>query len=245
MRQLLIPLPVLLAGVLGACSNAGSVDADAINGAELAAVRLALDSAFRHDRTLDSAFTGDSGLYVLMAGVVFPFIDRASYFVSGADTTRLVGIELDIEATQGGVPVTSNLTVVLGWNGYHSTTHTVDSVFFLMGSGRAPVNDSLWTRFTLDTAGTGTGFVIHQAADATVRKWLSRGGHLRTTASSYGSGRSLGGTGTTFTIFRGSLSGNFVINAKLVPDSSTTVAALKDFGSGTRALKVQIRGTLP
>lgn len=239
MRRLLLLL------ALAGCSDAGGVDPDAINGRELAAVRVALDSAFRHDPTLDSAFTGDSGLYVLMAAIVFPFIDRASHIVNGADTTRIVGIELDIQATQGGVPVTSNLTVVLAWNGYDSTTHTVDSVFFLMGAGRAPINDSLWTRFTLDTAGTGTGFVIHQATDSSVTKWLSRGGHLRTTASSYGAGRSLGGgIGTSFTIFRGSVSGNFAINAKLVPDSSTTVTGAKDFGSGARALKVQIRGSL-
>jgi hypothetical protein len=239
MRRLLLLL------ALAGCSDAGGVDPDAINGRELAAVRVALDSAFRHDPTLDSAFTGDSGLYVLMAAIVFPFIDRASYIVNGADTTRIVGIELDIQATQGGVPVTSNLTVVLAWNGYDSTTHTVDSVFFLMGAGRAPISDSLWTRFTLDTAGTGTGFVIHQATDSSVTKWLSRGGHLRTTASSYGAGRSLGGgIGTSFTIFRGSVSGNFAINAKLVPDASTTVTGAKDFGSGARALKVQIRGSL-
>lgn len=243
MRRLIIPL--VLAGVLGACSDAGPVDPDAIDGRELAAVRVALDSAFRHDTTLDSAFTGDTGLYVLMAALVFPFIDRASYIVNGADTTRLLGIELDIDATQGGTQVTSNFTVMLAWNGYDSTTHTVDSVFFLLGAGRAPVNDSLWTRFTVDTAGTGTGFVIHQAADSSVTKWLSRGGRLRTTTSSYGSGRSLGGLGTTFTIFRGSVSGDFTINAKLVPDSSTAVVSAKDFGSGARALKVQIRGDLP
>ena len=238
--------PLLCAGLAAACSSdTGGVDADAIDGDELAAVRIALDSAFRHDANLDSAFTGDSGLYVLMAGVVFPFIDRASFVTTGSDTTRVVGIELDIDATQGGVPVNSNFTVVLAWNGYHAVTHTVDTVFLLMGAGRAPVNDSLWTRFTLDTAGTATGFVIHQAADSTVTKWLSRGGRLRTTASGYGAGRSLGGVGTSFTIFRGSLDGSFTITAKSVPDSTTTVSAMKDFGSGTRALKMQIRGDLP
>lgn len=245
MRRLLIPLA--FAGAVCACSDAGGVDPDAINGNELAAVRVALDSAFRHDATLDSTFTGDSGLYVLMAALVFPFIDRASYVVNGTDTTRVVGIELDIQATQGGVPLTANFTVLLGWTGFDSTTSTVDSVFFLLGAGRAPVNDSLWTRFTIDTAGTGTGFVIHQATNSTVTKWLSRGGRLRTTASSYGAGRSLGGGvgGTTFTVFRGTVSGDFTINAKLVSDSSTTVTSLKDFGSGARALKVKIRGDLP
>jgi hypothetical protein len=239
-------LPLLCAGFAAACSSdAGGVDSDAIDGAELSAVRIALDSAFRHDANLDSAFIGDSGLYVLMAGVVFPFIDRASHITSGNVTTRVVGIELDIDASQGGIPVTSNFTVILAWNGYSATTHTVDSVFLLMGAGRAPVNDSLWTRFTLDTTGTATGFVIHQAADSSVTKWLSRGGRLRTTTSSYGTGRQLGGVGTTFTIFRGTLNGDFTITARTVPDSSTIVTSAKDFGSGTRALKMEIRGDLP
>jgi hypothetical protein len=247
MRRFFFPL--MLAGLLGgaaagagACKDAGGVDSDAIEGPELAAVRLALDSAFRHDQDLDPAFTGDSGLYVLMAGIVFPFIDRASYVVTGADTTRVVGIELDIDATQNGEQVTSNFTVVLAWRGYHATTRTVDSVYLVMGAGRAPTNDSLWARFTLDTTGTATGFVIHQAADSSVTKWLSRGGRLRTTQSSYGAGRSLGGGGTTFTVFRGTLTGDFTINARLVPDETTSVSSAKDFGGGARALKVQIRG---
>ena len=181
MRRLLVPLA--LAGAFAACSDGGSVDADAIRGPELAAVRTALDSAFLHDTTLDRAFTGDSGFYALLAALVFPFIDRASRIAEGVDTTRIVGIEFDIDATQGGRQVVSNLTVELAWKGYDSTSGTVDTVFFLLGSGRAPITDSLWTRFTLDTAGTGTGFVIHQASDLRVTKWLSRAGHYRTTQS--------------------------------------------------------------
>jgi hypothetical protein len=242
MRRLLIPLA--LAGALGACSDAGSVDPDAIRGPELAAVRTALDSAFLHDTTLDRAFTGDSGLYALMSVLVFPFIDRASRLAEGTDTTRIVGIEFDVDATQGGTHIVSNLTAVLAWKGYDSTTRTVDTVFFLLGSGRAPITDSLWTRFTLDTAGTGTGFVIHQATNSAVTKWLSHAGHLRTTQSQYGAGRTLSGGSTTFTVYRGTLNGEFLINAKLVPDSSTAVSSTKDFGSGSRALKVKIRGSL-
>jgi hypothetical protein len=239
MRKLLIPLA--LAGLLGACSDAGGVDADAIPGPELIAVRMALDSAFLPDTILDPAFTGDSGLYALMSALVFPFMDRASRIAQGSDTTRVVGIEFDIDATQGGSHVTSNLTAILAWKGYDSTSETVDSVFFLLGAGRAPVNDSLWSRFTLDTAGTGTGFVIHQAADSTVTKWLSRGGRLRTTASHYGSAQG----NATFSVSRGSLDGDFAITAKLVPDSSTTVTSALEFGSGARAVKVKIRGNLP
>jgi len=241
MRKLLFPLIVVVAGTLGACSDSGGVDADAIPQNELVAVRMALDSAFLHDSNLDSGFTGDSGLYALMSALVFPFIDRASRISNGIDTTRIVGIEFDIDATQGGTHTVSNLTALLGWRGYEATSRTVDTVFFLLGSGRAPVSDSLWPRFTLDTAGTGTGFVIHQATDSTVTKWLSRAGHLRTTSSQYGSTQ---GT-STFNVARGTLNGEFTISAKRVPDSSTTVTSAVDFGSGARAVKVKIRGTLP
>src|SRR5262245_5833022 len=161
-------LPLLAcAGLISACSDAGSVDPDAIPAQEIVAVRMALDSAFLHDTTLDPAFVGDSGLYRFMSAIVFPYIDRASRIVQGSDTTRVVGIEFDIDATQGGAHIISNLTVVLAWKDYNATSRTMDSVFFLMGSGRAPVSDTLWERFTLDTAGTGTGFVIHQAPDST------------------------------------------------------------------------------
>jgi hypothetical protein len=240
MRKLVIPL--LLAGTLGACSDAGGVDPDAIPGAELVAVRMALDSAFLHDTTLDAAFTGDSGLYALMSVLVFPFMDRASRIAQGGDTTRVVGIEFDIDATQGGSHVTSNLSAILAWKGYDATTRTMDSVFFVLGSGRAPVTDSLWSRFTLDTAGTGTGFIIHQAPDSTTTKWLSRAGQLHTTASQYGSPQ---GT-ATFSVYRGMLNGELTVTAKSVPDStSSTVTSALDFGSGARAVKVKIRGNLP
>src|SRR5438093_3116448 len=124
MKRLLLPLA--LAGTLGACSNAEGVDPDAIPQAQLVSVRMALDSAFLHDTTLDPAFTGDSGLYALMSVLVFPFMDRASRIGQGSDTTRVVGIEFDIDASQGGTRVTSNLTAILGWRGYDATTHTMD-----------------------------------------------------------------------------------------------------------------------
>lgn len=240
MRRLLFPL-MLAAGTVVACSDSGGVDPDAIPQNQIVAVRMALDSAFLHDTNLDPAFTGDSGLYALMSALVFPFVDRASRIANGSDTTRVVGIEFDIDATQGGVHTVSNLTAVLAWRGYNATSRTMDTVFFMLGAGRAPISDSLWSRFTLDTAGTGTGFVIHQATDSTVQKWLSRGGQLHTTSSQYGSSQ---GT-STFNVSRGTLDGEFTITAKLVPDSSTTVTSALDFGSGARAVKVKIRGTLP
>jgi len=240
MRRILLSLA--LAGVMAACADAGSVDPDAIPAAQKHALWMALDSAFRHDTTLDPAFTGDSGLYALMSTLVIPFVDRASRIAVGSDTTRAVGIEFDIDATQGGTHIVSNLTAILAWRGYDSTSRTIDSVFFLLGSGRAPVTDSLWSQFTLETAGTGTGFVIHQATDSTVTKWLSRGGHLRTTASQYGSSQG----GATFNVSRGMLNAEFTITAKSVPDSTiSTVTSALDFGSGARAVKVKIRGTLP
>ena len=243
MKKLLM---VTLSAALVACSDAGGVDPDAIDDAEILAVRTALDSAFLHDTILDPAFTGDSGLYALMSALVFPFIDRASRIVQGGgggggDTTRIVGIEFDIDATQGDSQITSNLSGVLAWKGFDTTTGTVDTVFFVLGAGRAPVTDSLWERFTLDTAGTGTGFVIHQLPDFTVRKWLSRGGHLRTTASQYSSSQG----NSILRVFRGTLSGEYTITARLVPDSTSTVSSVLDFGSGSHAIKVQIRGSLP
>jgi hypothetical protein len=236
-------MALTLAGALVACSDGGGVDPDAIDEAEIIAVRGALDSAFLNDTVLDPAFTGDSGLYALMSALVFPFIDRASRIApaSGADTTRVVGIEFDINATQGDSQIVSNLTGILAWKGFDTTTATVDSVYFILGSGRAPVTDSLWERFTLDTAGTGTGFVIHQFADFSVSKWLSRGGHLRTTSSQYGSSQG----NSILRVFKGTLSGEYTISAKSVPDSTTTVTSLLDFGSGSHAIKVQIHGSLP
>jgi hypothetical protein len=239
MRKVLLSLT--FAGVIAACSDAGGVDPDAIPAAQKRALWMALDSAFRHDTNLDPAFTGDSGLYALMSTLVIPFVDRASRLSVGGDTMRAVGIEFDIDATQRGTHVVSNLTAIFAWKGYDSTSRTIDSIFFVLGSGRAPVTDSLWSRFTLDTAGTGTGFVIHQRTDSSVSKWLSRGGHLRTTTSQYGSSQG----GATFSVSRGMLNGEFTIAARLVPDSSTTVTSALDFGSGTRAVKVKIRGTLP
>lgn len=226
-----------LAGAVGACSDPGGVDPDAVAGPELHAVRAALDSAFLTDTSLDSSFAGSSGLYAQMSALVFPFIDRASYLVEGSDTTRLVGIEFDIDATQDTVHITSNLTAILAWNGYDATTNTVDTVFFLLGSGRAPVNDTLWNRFTLDTAGTGTGFVIHQAPSGSVTKSQSTSGHLRTTSSQFGSGQTLGGGGVTFTVYRGRVQGEFAITA-------AASSSAKDFSTDARALKVKLRGNL-
>jgi len=239
MRKLLLTLTALGA-VVAACSDAGGVDPDAINGPELAAVRRALDSALIGDTLLSS----DPTLYPTLAALVFPYIDRASHVATGSDTTRVVGVEMDIRVpSDTGDSLIADFTILLGWNGYDAATRTIVSVFFIVGSGRAPVNDSRRSHFGIDTAGTGTGLVIHQAVDSSLTVWLARGGHLVTTASSYGSGRTLGGAGLSWTTYRGTVNGNFAVTAKLVPDSTTTATSLKDFGSGARALKVRIRGS--
>ena len=233
MRYLAVTLAALAAAA-GACSDAGSVDPDAIDAQELAAVRVALDSALAEDT-----------LYPTLSFLVFPYIDRASRIFNGSDTTRLVGLEMDIRTGPGPDSVIADFTAVLAWRGYDPVARVVDTVFFILGAGRAPIDDSLRTRFSPDTAGTGTGFVIHQAADSSITTWLARGGHVRTTSSSYGAGRTQSGGGIELTTFRGTLSGEFTITARLVPDSSTTVTSQQDFGSGARALKVRIRGSLP
>src|SRR2546422_9087754 len=88
MKKLLLPLG--LAGLVAACSDAGGVDPDAIPVAQKHALWIALDSAFRHDTTLDPAFTGDSGLYALMSTLVIPFVDRASRISVGGDRKSVV-----------------------------------------------------------------------------------------------------------------------------------------------------------
>jgi len=239
MRKLILTLTALGAAV-AACSDAGGVDPDAINGRELAAVRRALDSALAGDTLLGS----DTTLYPTLAALVFPYIDRASRIASGGDTTRVIGIEMDIRVpSDSGDSLIADFTMLLGWTGFDTLTRTVDSLYFIVGSGRAPVNDSLRSHFGIDTAGTGTGLVIHQAADSSITVWLARAGHLVTTASSYGAGRKQSLPRLTWTTYRGMVNGNFSITAKLVPDSTSTVTALKDFGSGARALRVRIRGS--
>jgi hypothetical protein len=239
MRKLMLTLTALGA-VIAACSDAGGVDPDAISGPELHAVRRALDSALAGDTLLSS----DTTLYPTLAALVFPYIDRASRIVSGSDTTRAVAIEMDIRMpSDTGDSLIADFTMLLGWTGFDNVTSSVDSVYFIVGSGRAPVNDSLRAHFAIDTAGTGTGLVIHQTASYSITRWLARAGHLRTTASSYGSGHKLGGAGLSWTTFRGTVSGDVAITAKLVSDSTTTVTSTKDFGSGVRALKVRIRAS--
>ena len=233
------PLALLAAlGVaMGCSSDAGggvTLDSDVIDQAQLDAVRRSLS-----DAELDDEF------FPTLVGLVFPFIDRASHFVAGSsDTTRLVGIELDIDVhdTQG-VPLNAQFTALLGWRGYRPATRTVDSVFFALGAGRAPVNDVLGATFSPDVAGSGTALILHQAADSFVTAWRTGGGQLVTTASSYGAATTQG-SDLTLAVSRGTLSGRLTVtSAAQVSGGTTIVATAKDFSGGTRALKVAIRGT--
>ena len=220
-----------------ACSDAGGVDPDAIDGQEKAAVQAALNTALASD-----------SLYPYLALLVFPYIDRASQVVTGADTTRVVAVQLDIDVlvidTTDTVPLVAQMSGVLAWNGFDATTQTVDTVVFLIGAGAntLPVNDSLRERFSPDTAGTGTGFVIHQTGPAAYAVWLARAGALHVTTASYGGIRNQAFGTLTLGVARGTVTGDAHVTAKLVPDSSTTVMTGQDFSGGVRALKMRITG---
>jgi hypothetical protein len=225
---------VALTALALACSDAGSVDSDAIATPEKAAVQRSLDSALANDT-----------LYPTLALLVFPYIDRAAHIVVGSDTLRVVNVELDINATRHDTSVVAFLNAVLAWRGFNPTLHTVDTVVFVVGAGITPpaVSDSIATSFT-PTSGA-TAFVIHQAADSSYQVWLARTGHLQTDSTRYGGGQSQTGGGVTLTVYRGTGYGNFHLGAKSVPDSTTNTSAAASYVSGARALKIKIRGTLP
>ena len=228
---------VALTALAIACSDAGSVDSDAIAAPEKAAVQVALDSAL-----------GSDSLYPTLALLVFPYIDRAAHVVVGSDTMRVVNIELDIDATQDTNHVVAKFSAVLAWRGFDSTLHTVDTVVFVAGAGNTPpaVSDTIRARFSPDTAGTATAFVIHEAPDSSYQVWLARTGHLQTDSTRYGGGQSQSGGGVTLTVYRGTGYGAFHLGALSVPDSTTSsTSAAASYISGTRALKIKIRGTLP
>jgi hypothetical protein len=218
------------------CSDAGGVDTDAIAGPEKAAVQNALNNALANDT-----------LYPTLALLVFPYIDRASRLVVTGDTTRLVGIELDIDATKDTSHVVAKLSAVLAWRGFDATLHTVDTVVFVVGTGSTPpaaVSDTIRTSFSPDSA-TATAFVIHQKADSSYQVWLARTGHLQVDSVRYGTGQSQTGGGVTLTVYRGTAYGDFHLGAKGVSDTTTSTNAVASYISGAQALKIKIRGTLP
>lgn len=219
--------------VVGCSDNGNAPVADPIGADEKAAVQA----------VLTKGLAGDT-LYPILSALVFPFILSATPQPSGSDTTKLVGIQLDVNATQDTAHVTSQLTAVLAWRGFRPATKTVDSVFFVIGTGlTAPVNDSLREVFSPDSAGAGTGFVFHQGTDSVITTWSARTGALQLASQSYGSGSTTTAGTLTLTVFRGSLAGQYHLTAKLVPDSSTTASSAESYTSGIHAVKLTITGT--
>ena len=231
MKQLAVAL-IALAAV--ACSDSGSAPTtDAISADEKAAVQA----------VLTKGLAGDT-LFPILSALVFPFIENATPQPAASDTTKLVGIQLDVDATQDSVRVTSQLTAVLAWRGFRPATKTVDSVFFVIGNGLTPpVTDSLKESFSPDSAGFGTGFVFHQGTDSVITTWTARTGALQLASSNYGAGTSTTAGTLTLTVYRGTVGGQYHLTAELVPDSSTTVSSAESYASGIHAVKLKINGT--
>lgn len=228
----------LAAWCAAACSSStASVDADSINGRELAAVRSALGKAM----------AGDS-FYTTLSTFVFPFIDEATKVVeANGDTSRFVGIQLDVDAqTDSGVPIVAQFSALLAWRHYRPTNQTVDSVTLLLGAGiTPPLSDSMATSFAPDSAGTGVGFVVAQAADSSVQTWLTRSGAFHVTAASYAAAKSSSISGLTLAASHGTMNGDFHLIAELEPDSATTVSSTRSFAAGIHSIKIRLTGTEP
>jgi len=231
MKHLAVAL-VALAAI--ACSDSGSApNTDAISVDEKAAVQA----------VLTKGLAGDT-LYPILSALVLPFIEQATPQASASDTTKLVGIQLDVNATQDTVHVTSQLTAVLAWRGYRPATKTVDSVFFVIGTGLTPpVTDSLRESFSPDSARAGTGFVFHQGTDSVLTTWTARTGSLQLASGNYGGGSATTAGTLTLTVFRGTIGGQYALTAKLVPDSSSTVTSAQSYTAGIHAVKLKINGT--
>ncbi|HEX4562446.1 MAG TPA: hypothetical protein VH113_11485 [Gemmatimonadales bacterium] len=227
---------VLAACVAAACSSGSTgVSPDGIDGAELAAVRSALGQALASD-----------SFYSELSTFVFPFIDRATKVAEGSgDTTRLVGILLDINASKGDTPVVARFTGLLDWRHFRPATQTVDTITFLLGAGiTPPFTDSLKTTFSPDSAGTGVGFVLAQATDSVLQTWLTRTGAFHISGATFGSVQTTTLGGLKLSASHGTMNGDFHLTAKLVPDSSTSVSGTRSFSGGIQAVKIAITGTL-
>jgi hypothetical protein len=215
-------------GILACSVDSGTAPTtNVISTAEKAAVQQALATSF----------AGDS-LFASLSTFVLPFIDQATPQVNGpGDTTKLAAFQLQVS----GTILSAGLSGLLVWRGFRPATQTVDSVFLLIGGGfEPPLDDSLSADGAIDIGGSGTAWVVAQAADSSVQTWLARTGALRVTSVSYGEGSSIVLQGLTWTRFRGTLVGNAHVTAQLVPDSTTTVSAGWDFSGGLEAMMLKI-----
>ena len=226
MKRAVISLAAV--GALACSVDSGTAPTtNVISTAEKAAVQQALAISF----------AGDS-LFASLSTFVLPFIDQATPLVNGpGDTTKLAAFQLQLS----GSTLSAGLSGVLAWRGFRPATQTVDSVFLLVGGVFVPpLDDSLSADGPIDIGGSGTAWVVAQAADSSVQTWRARTGALRVTSVSYGEGSSIVQQGLTWTRFRGTLVGNAHVTAKLVPDSTTTVSAGWDFGGGLLAMMLKI-----
>lgn len=226
MKRAVISLAAV--GVLACSVDSGTAPTtNVISTAEKAAVQQALATSFQ----------GDS-LFASLSTFVLPFIDQATPQANGAgDTTKLAAFQLQLSAAN----LTAGLSGVLAWRGYRPATQTVDSVYLLIGGGFVPpLDDSLSADGAIDIGGSGTAWVIAQAPDSSVQTWRARTGALKVTSASYGDGLSVVQQGLTWTRYRGTLSGDAHLTAKLVPDSATTVSAGWNFASGLEAMMLKI-----
>lgn len=226
MKRAVISLAAV--GALACSVDSGTAPTtNVISTAEKAAVQQALATSF-----------GGDSLFASLSTFVLPFIDQATPLVNGpGDTTKLAAFQLQVS----GSTLSAGLSGVLAWRGFRPATQTVDSVFLLIGGGFVPpLDDSLSADGAIDIGGSGTAWVVAQAADSSVQTWRARTGALRVNSVSYGEGSSIVQQGLTWTRFRGTLVGNAHVTAKLVPDSTTTVSAGWDFGGGLLAMMLKI-----
>lgn len=228
------PVALLTALFLAACSESGTAPTtNLISAAEKSAVQQALAQSF-----------GNDSLYTTLSGFVLPFLDQATPQPNGAgDTTKLTGFQLEVVAGT----ISAGVSGLLAWRGYRPATGTVDTVFLVVGAGlTTPLSDSLSQSFAVNLLGSGTAWVIAEAPDSSTQTWQARTGAINVSGSSYGSETSadLGG-GFSISRARGWISGDTHLTAKLVPDSSTTVATALDFSSQIEGVKLTVTGTGP
>ena len=226
-----------IAALGAACVDTAAVSPDALPSAERAAVIAALNCAAATDP-----------VFAPVGSFVFPYVDRATALVSPAgDTTRVVGIDLDLQAVVDSEDVQLKLVGVLAWTRFDSAAGTVDSTVLLLGStGSLPISDALAPAFTPGAPGQGSGVVIHSPTPDTCQLWAPSTGLLHVATSGFGDGTSQGADGLSLTMYRGTVTGDYAVTATLVPDAATTISTGQAYPDGVQALRMRVTGlTLP
>jgi hypothetical protein len=123
---------------------------EVVTAAEKAAVQQALALSF-----------GSDTLYTTLSGFVLPFIDQATPFGNApGDTTKVAAFQLDAVAGS----LSAGVFGVLAWRGYRSERDG-GLVFLVVGAGTdLPLDDSLSETFAVNLLGSGTAWVIAEAA---------------------------------------------------------------------------------